>query len=140
MSNGDIVLTAGIRQNLLSLQNTRRAQQTTQQRSPPARRSIRPSTTPLTTFTAGSLTSRAGELSSLLDAMTNGKTRSKPRQRPELDHHDHPADQATAPRRGRTPPGELVFLARRHHDRTAALKTISFSGGLSGDPVARQPE
>src|SRR3954447_21373380 len=72
MSNGDIVLTAGIRQNLLSLQNTAALQQTTQQRLATGKKVNSALDNAVNYFTAGSLTSRAGELSSLLDSMTNG--------------------------------------------------------------------
>src|SRR6195256_1545569 len=72
MSNNNIVLTAGIRQNLLSLQNTASLQQTTQQRLATGKKVNSALDNAVNYFTAGSLTSRAGELSSLLDAMTNG--------------------------------------------------------------------
>src|SRR5258707_12180758 len=72
MSNGDIVLTAGIRQNLLSLQNPAAFQETTQQRLATGKKVNSALDNAVNYFTAGTLTSRAGELSSLLDAMTNG--------------------------------------------------------------------
>jgi flagellin-like hook-associated protein FlgL len=72
MSNGDIVLTAGIRQNLLSLQHTAALQQTTQQRLATGKKVNSALDSAVNYFTSVSLTSRAGELSSLLDAMTNG--------------------------------------------------------------------
>jgi len=72
MSNNDIVLTAGIRQNLLSLQNTAALQQTTQQRLATGKKVNSALDNAVNFFTASALTSRAGELSSLLDAMTNG--------------------------------------------------------------------
>src|SRR6266850_2057773 len=59
MSNGDIVLTAGIRQNLLSLQNTASLQQTTQQRLATGKKVNSALDNAVNYFTAGSLTSRA---------------------------------------------------------------------------------
>ncbi len=71
MSN-EIVLSAGLRQNLLSLQTTSQLQQTTQERLATGKKVNSALDNAVNYFTAASLTSRAGELSSLLDAMTNG--------------------------------------------------------------------
>jgi len=71
MSN-DIVLSAGIRQNLLSLQTTSQLQQTTQTRLSSGKKVNSALDNAVNFFTAASLSTRSNELSSLLDSMTNG--------------------------------------------------------------------
>src|SRR5579871_6981607 len=71
MSN-DIVLSAGIRQNLLSLQTTSQLQETTQTRLATGKKVNSALDNPTNYFTAAALSARAGELSNLLDSMTNG--------------------------------------------------------------------
>jgi flagellin len=68
----EIVLSAGIRQNLLSLQNTASLQQTTQQRLATGKKVNSALDNAVNYFTSAALTARANELSNLLDAMTNG--------------------------------------------------------------------
>src|ERR1700722_1836893 len=72
MSNGDIVLTAGIRQNLLSLQETSQLQQTTQERLATGKKVNSALDNAVDYFTSASLSARSTELASLLDSMTNG--------------------------------------------------------------------
>jgi len=71
MSN-DIVLSAGIRQNLLSLQTTSGLQERTQTRLATGKKVNSALDNAVNFFTAASLTTRSTELSSLLDSMTNG--------------------------------------------------------------------
>src|SRR5690242_11697883 len=71
MSN-DIVLSAGIRGNLLSLQSTSQLQETTQTRLATGKKVNSALDNAVNFFTAASLSSRSTELSSLLDSMTNG--------------------------------------------------------------------
>ncbi len=71
MSN-DIVLSAGIRQNLLSLQSTSQLQERTQTRLATGKKVNSALDNAVNFFTAASLTTRGNELSSLLDSMTNG--------------------------------------------------------------------
>jgi flagellin-like hook-associated protein FlgL len=71
MSN-NIVLSAGIRQNLLSLQNTASLQQTTQQRLATGKKVNSALDNAVNFFTAAALSARSDQLSSLLDSMTNG--------------------------------------------------------------------
>jgi len=137
MSNGDIVLTAGIRQNLLSLQNTASLQQTTQQRLATGKKVNSALDNAVNYFTAGSLTSRAGELSSLLDAMTNGIN--------TLKATDNGLNSITT-----TIQQMQATVTQARQDAswqsssfsldtatigTSALKTIGFSGGLVGATV-----
>ena len=137
MSNGDIVLTAGIRQNLLSLQNTAALQQTTQQRLATGKKVNSALDNAVNYFTAGSLTSRAGELSSLLDAMTNGIN--------TLKATDNGLNSITT-----TIQQMQATVTQARQDAswqsssfsldtatigTSALKTIGFSGGLVGATV-----
>ena len=71
MSN-DIVLSAGIRGNLLSLQSTSQLQERTQTRLSTGKKVNSALDNAVNFFTAAALTTRSTELSSLLDAMTNG--------------------------------------------------------------------
>jgi flagellin-like hook-associated protein FlgL len=71
MSN-DIVLSAGVRQNLLSLQTTSQLQERTQTRLSTGKKVNSALDNAVNFFTAAALTTRSTELSSLLDSMTNG--------------------------------------------------------------------
>ncbi|HEU5272503.1 MAG TPA: flagellin [Xanthobacteraceae bacterium] len=70
--SSEIVLTAGIRQNLLSLQNTANLQQTTQERLATGKKVNSALDNAVNYFTAAALSTRSNELASLLDSMTNG--------------------------------------------------------------------
>ena len=67
-----IVLSASVRQNLLSLQSTADLLATTQSRLRPARRSTPRSTIPPTSSPRQSLDGRASDISNLLDGIGNG--------------------------------------------------------------------
>ncbi|MDO9412233.1 MAG: flagellin [Pseudolabrys sp.] len=71
MSSG-ITLSAGVRANLLSLQNTAQLMQTTQNRLATGKKVTSALDNPINYFTSQSLQSRAGDLNSLLDSMSNG--------------------------------------------------------------------
>jgi flagellin-like hook-associated protein FlgL len=71
MSN-DIVLSAGIRQNLLSLQTTSALQEQTQTRLATGKKVNSALDNAVNFFTASALSARSNELTSLLDSMTNG--------------------------------------------------------------------
>jgi flagellin-like hook-associated protein FlgL len=68
----DITLSAGVRNNLLSLQNTAQLMQTTQNRLATGKKVNSALDNPLSYFTSQSLGSRASDLSALLDSMSNG--------------------------------------------------------------------
>ena len=68
----DIVLSAGVRQNLLALQNTARLMTITQNRLATGKEVNTALDNPVNFFTASGLQTRAGDLSALLDAMGNG--------------------------------------------------------------------
>jgi len=70
--SSEIVLTAGIRSNLLSLQTTSNLMQTTQERLATGKKVNSALDNAVNYFTAASLSARSNELSSLLDSMTNG--------------------------------------------------------------------
>jgi len=70
MSN--ITLTAGVRQNLLSLQQTADLMSQTQNRLATGKKVNSALDNPLNFFTSSSLSARAGDLSNLLDSMSNG--------------------------------------------------------------------
>src|ERR1700681_448206 len=71
MANG-IILSAGVRQNLLSLQNTASLSAITQNRLATGKKVNSALDNPTSFFTAASLSSRGDQLSLLLDQMTNG--------------------------------------------------------------------
>src|SRR5262245_66606054 len=68
----DIVLSAGVRQNLLSLQNTAHLMSVTQLRLATGKKVNSALDNPVNFFTSSGLSSRAKDLSSLLDGMENG--------------------------------------------------------------------
>jgi flagellin len=70
--SGDIVLSAGVRANLLSLQKTADLMAQTQQRLSTGKKVNSALDNPINFFTAASLNNRAGDLSSLLDGVSNG--------------------------------------------------------------------
>jgi flagellin len=71
MTSG-ITLSAGVRANLLSLQNTAQLMQTTQNRLATGKKVNSALDNPLNFFTSSSLGARAGDLNGLLDSMSNG--------------------------------------------------------------------
>jgi flagellin len=68
----NITLSAGVRQNLLSLQKTSQLMATTQNRLATGKKVNSALDNPTNFFTSTSLQARAGDLSNLLDAMSNG--------------------------------------------------------------------
>jgi flagellin len=70
--SSDITLSAGVRANLLSLQNTAQLMQTTQNRLATGKKVNSALDNPLNFFSSASLGARASDLSSLLDSMSNG--------------------------------------------------------------------
>ena len=70
--SSDITLTAATRQNLLSLQDTAALQATTQGRLSTGKKVSSALDNPVTFFTSQSLNQRSGDLSSLLDGISNG--------------------------------------------------------------------
>src|SRR5262249_21097245 len=68
----DIVLSAGVRQNLLALQNTAKLMTITQNRLATGKKVNTALDNPVNFFTASGLQSRAADLSALLDGMGNG--------------------------------------------------------------------
>ncbi|MGA4554517.1 flagellin hook IN motif-containing protein [Methylorubrum aminovorans] len=70
--SSSITLSAATRQNLLSLQDTASLLATTQSRLSTGKKVISALDNPINFFTASNLTSRSGDLSSLLDGISNG--------------------------------------------------------------------
>ena len=68
----DVVLSAGVRQNLLSLQSTAQLMSITQNRLATGKKVNSALDNPVNFFTSSGLTSRAKDLSALLDSMENG--------------------------------------------------------------------
>src|SRR5215467_7476129 len=70
--SSSVTLTAGVRANLLALQSTTQLQSQTQQRLATGKKVNSALDNPTNFFTASALSSRASELTNLLDSMTNG--------------------------------------------------------------------
>ena len=68
----DVVLSAGVRQNLLALQDTARLMSITQNRLATGKKVNSAIDNPVNFFTASGLSSRAKDLGALLDGMENG--------------------------------------------------------------------
>jgi flagellin-like hook-associated protein FlgL len=71
MDMSDITLTAGVRQNLLSLQNTAALMASTQNRLATGKKVNNALDNPISFFTSQSLSDRANDLNSLLDSISN---------------------------------------------------------------------
>jgi flagellin len=136
MSN-NIVLSAGIRQNLLSLQQTSALQQTTQERLATGKKVNSALDNAVDYFTSAALSARSNELSSLLDSMTNGVN--------TLNAANNGLTSITA-----TIQAMQATVTQARQDAswqsnsytinttaigTTALKTIGFSGGAVGNTV-----
>jgi flagellin len=70
--SSSVTLTAGVRNNLLALQQTTAQETTTQQRLATGKKVNTALDNPTNFFTAAALSARASELTNLLDSMTNG--------------------------------------------------------------------
>ena len=70
--SSSVTLSAGVRSNLLALQDTTALQSITQQRLATGKKVNSALDNPTNFFTAAALSARAGELTNLLDSMTNG--------------------------------------------------------------------
>jgi flagellin-like hook-associated protein FlgL len=70
--SSSVTLSAGVRSNLLALQDTTNLQSITQQRLATGKKVNSALDNPTNFFTAAALSARAGELTNLLDSMTNG--------------------------------------------------------------------
>src|SRR5690242_1514005 len=70
--SSSVTLSAAVRSNLLALQDTTNLQATTQQRLATGKKVNSALDNPTNFFTAAALSARAGELTNLLDSMTNG--------------------------------------------------------------------
>jgi flagellin-like hook-associated protein FlgL len=70
--SSSVTLSAGVRSNLLALQDTTNLQSVTQQRLATGKKVNSALDNPTNFFTAAALSARAGELTNLLDSMTNG--------------------------------------------------------------------
>ena len=84
----NITLSAGVRQNLLALQNTAQLLSTTQNRLATGKKVNSALDNPTNFFTSSALGSRASDLSKLLELDgERHQHRESRRQRPDRDHH-----------------------------------------------------
>jgi flagellin len=135
-----ITLSAGVRNNLLSLQKTADLMATTQNRLATGKKVNSALDNPTNFFTSSSLQSRAGDLSNLLDAMSNGiKT---------LEAADNGLSSIT-----KTVESMQSTLRQARQDKsfktasyeldgtavgTTSVKTIGFAGGATGVAVGSE--
>jgi flagellin len=132
MSN-NIVLTAGIRQNLLSLQETAQLQQTTQEDLATGKKVNSALDNAVDYFTSASLSARATELSNLLDSMTNGvNTITAANNGLTSITQTIQSMQATATQALQDASWQSTSYSISSSITTASLQTISFSGGAVG--------
>jgi flagellin len=132
MSN-NIVLTAGIRQNLLSLQETAQLQQTTQEDLATGKKVNSALDNAVDYFTSASLSARATELSNLLDSMTNGvNTITAANNGLTSITQTIQSMQATATQALQDASWQSTSYSISSSITTSSLQTISFSGGAVG--------
>src|SRR5215831_18485766 len=132
MSN-EIVLTAGIRSNLLSLQTTSNLMQTTQERLATGKKVNSALDNAVNYFTAASLSARSNELSSLLDSMTNGVNTLKAADNGLTSiTQTIQSMQATVTQARQDASWQSGVYSINSSISTSSLKAISFSGGSVG--------
>jgi flagellin-like hook-associated protein FlgL len=128
----DVVLSAGVRQNLLALQNTARLMSITQNRLATGRRVNTALDNPINFFTASALQSRASDLSALLDAMSNGiKTLEAADNGIKAIKNTIESMQATL-RQARQDKSFQTDSYTLGNVGTATLKNLTFAGGSVG--------
>src|SRR5262245_546914 len=136
-----ITLSAGVRQNLLSLQKTADLMSTTQNRLATGKKVNSALDNPVNFFTSSSLQSRSSDLSTLLDSMSNGiKT---------LEAADNGLTSITS-----TLQSMKSTLTQARQDKsfqtasytidataigTSSIKNLSFSGGAVGSTAVNIP-
>src|SRR5512139_3373700 len=137
--SSSVTLTAAVRSNLLALQDTTSLQGTTQQRLATGKKVNSALDNPTNYFTAAALTARAGELTNLLDSMTNGINVIKAASN-DLDSITTTLQsmQTTVTQARQDASWQASsYTIDSTSIGTTALKTISFSGGAVGStPVS----
>ena len=137
MSN-EIVLSAGIRQNLLSLQQTANLQQTTQERLATGKKVNSALDNAVNYFTSQALVARSDELSSLLDSMTNGVNTLNAASNGLTSITKTIQDMQAAVTQARQDASwqSISYTINTTSIGTTAAKTIGFSGGAVSSPPA----
>jgi flagellin len=134
MASSNITLSAGVRSNLLSLQNTADLMGRTQNRLATGKKVNTALDNPTNFFTSASLQSRAGEMSALLDNMSSGiKTLEAADNgitaiNKTIESMQSTLRQARQDKSYKT--GAFTFASDFD---VSAQQTMSFSGGLVGD-------
>jgi flagellin-like hook-associated protein FlgL len=133
-----ITLTSAVRANLLALQNTTANQATTQQRLATGKKVNSALDNPTNFFTAASLSSRAGQLTNLLDSMTNGVNTLKAADNGLTSITTSIQSMQATVTQARQDASWLsssYILDTTALSQTSSLKTIGFSGGAVGSTV-----
>jgi flagellin len=138
MSN--IVLSAAVRQNLLALQNTANLLSITQNRLATGKKVNNALDNPTNFFTASALNARASELSSLFDAMTNGVNTLQAANNglTSITTIINSMQAIVTQARQDSSWQSTSFSINAAAIGTAALKTLTFSGGaVTGSPTVK---
>jgi flagellin len=133
-----ITLTSAVRANLLALQNTTANQATTQQRLATGKKVNSALDNPTNYFTAAALSARAGELTNLLDSMTNGVNTLKAADNGLTSITTSIQSMQATVTQARQDASWLsssYTLDTTALSQTTSLKTIGFSGGAVGSTV-----
>ena len=132
-----ITLTSAVRANLLALQNTTANQAQTQQRLATGKKVNSALDNPTNYFTASALSSRAGELTSLLDSMTNGVNILKAADNglTSIKSTINSMQATVTPARQDASWQSSSYSLDSTTIGTSTLKTIGFSGGAVGSTV-----
>ena len=133
-----ITLTSAVRANLLALQNTTANQATTQQRLATGKKVNSALDNPTNYFTAAALSARAGELTNLLDSMTNGVNTLKAADNGLTSITTSIQSMQATVTQARQDASWLsssYTLDTTTLSQTTSLKTIGFSGGAVGATV-----
>jgi flagellin len=134
--SSSVTLSAAVRSNLLSLQSTTQAQATTQQRLATGKKVNTALDNPTNFFTASALSARAGELTNLLDSMTNGvNTINAASNGLTSITTTIQSMQATVTQARQDASWQTQSYSISTSLGTASLKTIGFSGGAVGSTV-----
>src|SRR5499433_2319261 len=128
-----VTLSAAVRSNLLALQNTTQLQNQTQQRLATGKKVNTALDNPTNFFTASALSSRASELTNLLDSMTNGvNTINAANNGLTSITTTIQSMQATVTQARQDASWQSGLYTESSSVSTSTLKYISFSGGSVG--------
>jgi flagellin len=134
--SSSVTLSAGVRANLLALQNTTQLQNQTQERLATGKKVNTALDNPTNYFTSAALSARASELTNLLDSMTNGvNTINAANNGLTSITTTIQSMEATVTQARQDASWQANSYSISTSLGTTALKTIGFSGGAVGSTV-----